>query len=155
MFPTDAKSIKVDYSGSGTACPTIFSTSTDPITILWANGNLQTADKNNLFIGTSTYLSSFNNKWVENYSPSVVVNKSVYCSRESNSIGSWNIVYVPYDLTKVSTSTIISTGSSTFPAVASGFTYGEIVNSVWLFLSFVMIAYAFFYFSIAGIKVKK
>lgn len=56
---------------------------------------------------------------------------------------------------EATTTATISISSSSMPAIASGFTYGEIVNSVWLFLSFVAIAYAFFYFSIAGIKVKK
>jgi len=45
--------------------------------------------------------------------------------------------------------------SSTFPSVANGFTYGEVVISVLLFLIFAVVIYSFFWSWVVGVKLKK
>jgi len=50
--------------------------------------------------------------------------------------------------------TIYGASTSTTPSIVNGFTYGEIVDSTFLFLIFVTVLYTFFYNSIKAKKVK-
>jgi hypothetical protein len=53
-----------------------------------------------------------------------------------------------------SSSCVEETASSTDQLFSGGFSYGEIVISVFLLISCVALLYAFLYFSILGIKIK-
>jgi len=48
----------------------------------------------------------------------------------------------------------LTISSSVFPSVSGGFTYGEVVNSVLLFLIFATTFYALIYFSVNFFKIK-
>ena len=54
-----------------------------------------------------------------------------------------HLIYVPYD-----------TASTSQQAFSGGFSYGEVVSSVFLFASCVALIYALLYFSILGVKIK-
>jgi ABC-type uncharacterized transport system permease subunit len=51
--------------------------------------------------------------------------------------------------------TVYGKSTSTDPSISNGFTYGEIVISVLLFLVVVAVIYAFTWFTTAGVKIRQ
>lgn len=58
------------------------------------------------------------------------------------------LIYVPYDIAS-------SSPAGATPDIYNGFTYGEIIISIFAFLSFAVLSYAFLFFWLRGFKIKQ
>jgi hypothetical protein len=70
-------------------------------------------------------------------------------------VDSWAFASSTCDgILETSSSVSLSVSSSSLPSVANGFTHGEIVDSVFLFLIFITLIYRFVFEWIHGIRVR-
>lgn len=147
MIPSYAKTATGFLTGNGTS--TAISSSTDPITILYiglaktaATGDVKIIDEQN------NMLSRVDELGHTDFFMNIKTTSTIFVNRTS--LGAANGVFYTITYTKESESPKSGTSS---PALY-GFTYGEATNSFFLFAIFLLIAQAFLWFRIRGIRVK-
>ena len=146
IYPCDAKTIP--FSLIGTTTSTLLNATDTPRTIL--NVDILNYAYN---VSQSSWITCGDVKIAEGYyKEGRDYRDMIYpCSAkvEARNVGSVNsngqIVYVDRNINLATALTCEI--QPTIASIENGFTYGEIVNSIWLILIFSVIIYAFFYFS--------
>lgn len=160
IFPNDAITISKDSPKNSTDCfstsDILLASSSHVRTLLYGRSNTQNGKDSHISISVSSTTSD----WVDTelgggqdwtIAPfKLLAGENVYCWKDSQATQTFfQLVYVDYDVTQGSTSTA-SSGVST----VLGFTYGEVVNSFWLFLIFFTLIMGLFYAWLRGVRVK-
>jgi len=141
IYPPDAITISKIIEGeiTETIIPTI------PNTILGINISQENlASNTHIYCGSDEILDNFA-KTTQFILLNKVCNSPVMAQKIGNDKAQIIITYVPYNL---------QTSSSTL-SIYNGFTSGEIVNSLFLFLIFLTLIFGFVIFKFLGFKIHK